>query len=669
MRSSFRKRLVLLVTILVALSIVSGFYLVSKSQVALSATLNEVNSWKEGNTHKTQYSISLTNPTQSAVNGWRIELSVPEGATIAEGGAWNAKFDIKGQVLTITPLDYNQSISAGGSASDIGFIIGTTKAPDNDISVISAVSDDATSSSTSPTTASQSTNQDPSQPAGETTGTSTPVTLIQGDDYLTTRGNQIVDQNGTQVWLTGVNWFGYNTGTNIFDGVWACNMQNALESIADRGFNLLRIPISAELLLAWKNNEYPQANFNQAYNSELVGMNSLGILDYAVQICGENGIKIMFDIHSAETDAMGHMTNLWYTDNISTEQFYEALAFLTTHFKDNDTVIAIDLKNEPHGKPHENGAIWNDSDDQNNWKHVAQEAGNIVLDINPNLLIMIEGIEIYPIDLAENSNYASQDASDYYFCWWGGNLRGVKDYPIDFGTPERNAQIVYSPHDYGPSVYAQPWFSKDFTFESLKADCWDDNWLYIYDSDTAPLLIGEWGGFMQGDNLKWMTLLRQLILDNQLHHTFWCFNANSGDTGGLVKDDFTTWDEDKYAFVKEVLWQQDGAFVGLDHEVPLGKAGNGIALSHISGSVDVKDQPETTVPETSAAEVSETTSVINESDTTSNSIANSEVGESIISTTKTDSPNAWFFVGIALAILLIGGGILVIINRNRIGKL
>lgn len=174
---------------------------------------------------------------------------------------------------------------------------------------------------------------------------------------------------------------------------------------------------------------------------------------------------------------------------------------------------------------------------------------------------------------------------------------------------------------------------------------------------------------MQGDNLKWMTLLRQLILDNQLHHTFWCFNANSGDTGGLVKDDFTTWDEDKYAFVKEVLWQQDGAFVGLDHEVPLGKAGNGIALSQISGSVDVKDQPETTVPETSAAEVSETTSVINESDTTSNSIANSEVGESIISTTKTDSPNAWFFVGIALAILLIGGGILVIINRNRIGKL
>ena len=53
--------------------------------------------------------------------------------------------------------------------------------------------------------------------------------------------------------------------------------------------------------------------------------------------------------------------------------------------------------------------------------------------------------------------------------------------------------------------------------------------------------------------------------------------SNSGDTGGLVLDDFKTWDTQKYNFVKEVLWQQDGKFVGLDHEVPLGN--NGISLS------------------------------------------------------------------------------------------
>ena len=100
--------------------------------------------------------------------------------------------------------------------------------------------------------------------------------------------------------------------------------------------------------------------------------------------------------------------------------------------------------------------------------------------------------------------------------------------------------------------------------------------MFIYEDEIAPLLIGEWGGFMSEPNLTWMKYLRELIKKHKLHHTFWCFNANSGDTGGLVLDDFVTWDEEKYNFVKEVLWTKEGKFVGLDHEIPLGK--NGIAL-------------------------------------------------------------------------------------------
>ena len=89
---------------------------------------------------------------------------------------------------------------------------------------------------------------------------------------------------------------------------------------------------------------------------------------------------------------------------------------------------------------------------------------------------------------------------------------------------------------------------------------------------------------MEGDNLKWMEYFRQLIAEKHLHHTFWCFNANSGDTGGLVKDDFKTWDEEKYNFVKAVLWQtEDGKFIGLDHVVPLGISG--IALGDYEGVI------------------------------------------------------------------------------------
>ena len=425
----------------------------------------------------------------------------------------------------------------------------------------------------------------------------------EGDDWLTTEGSHIIDMNGTEVWLTGCNWFGYNTGTNMFDGVWNCNLEDSLKAIADRGFNVLRVPMSSELLLQWKKGEYPRANYNNAYNEKLNTMNSLEIFDYVLALCEQNGMKVIIDIHTVKTDASGHNYPVWYREDMTVDDFVESLSWVAGRYKDNDTIIGYDLKNEPHGKASESPhAIWNDSDDPNNWKKVAERAGNAVLDANPHALIIIEGIQIYPRDIKTNNFVSTDDDKDYYNTWWGANLMAVRDFPIDFGSPERNKQIVYSPHDYGPRVYEQPWFEGGFTYDSLMKDAWYDYWLYISEEDIAPIFVGEWGGFMEGDNLKWMEYFRQLIAQKHLHHTFWCFNANSGDTGGLVKDDFKTWDEEKYSFVKEVLWQtEDGKFIGLDHAVPLGL--NGIALSDYDG-VTITPAPVTPVAESEATEQS-----------------------------------------------------------------
>ncbi|MCR4730387.1 MAG: glycoside hydrolase family 5 protein, partial [Saccharofermentans sp.] len=425
---------------------------------------------------------------------------------------------------------------------------------------------------------------------------------IEGDDWLTTEGSHIVDKDGKEVWLTGCNWFGYNTGTNMFDGVWNCNLKDTLKAIADRGFNVLRVPMSAELLLQWKKGEYPRANYNNAYNEELNSMNSLEIFDYVLSLCEKNGMKVIIDIHTVKTDASGHNHPVWYREDMTVDDFVGSLSWVAGRYKNNDTIIGYDLKNEPHGKASETThAIWNDSNDKDNWKKVAERAGNAVLDENPNALIIIEGIQIYPKNIKANNFVSKDDDNDYYNTWWGANLMGVKDYPIDFGSPERNKQIVYSPHDYGPRVYEQPWFKGGFTYESLYKDAWHDYWLYIAEEDIAPIFVGEWGGFMEGDNLKWMEYFRQLIAERHLHHAFWCFNANSGDTGGLVKDDFKTWDEEKYNFVKEVLWKsENGKFIGLDHAVPLGV--NGIALGDYEGVIitpaPAKPVQNTQIPET-----------------------------------------------------------------------
>ncbi|GHU52677.1 endoglucanase [Clostridia bacterium] len=489
-------------------------------------------------------------------------------------------------------------------------------------------------------------------------------------DWLTTKGNKIVDMDGNEVWLTGVNWFGFNTQRRTFDGLWSSNLRDNLKLIADHGMNLLRIPMAAEQLLDWKAGKPYKLTweFNKWKNSEFVGNfdpdsenpnenaaimpTDLDTFNIALQLCKEMGIKVMVDIHSDEVDDNGHQRAVWWTDKISTAQYYEALEWLADTYKNDDTIIAIDLKNEPHGKKTDAVmAKWDDSTDENNWQNVASVAGKKVLAKNPNLLIMVEGVEVYPKEgfdyTATAGGYGQPE--NYYGTWWGGNFRGAKEYPVDLG--DKQDQLVYSPHDYGPSVWAQSWFEKDFTTETLYEDCWGPNWMYLMEDgdkngNTYPLLIGEWGGFVIGDsderaesqkdivkNTKWLSLLQEYIIENKIHHTFWCFNYNSSDTGGLMWDDFQQWNEPKYQFLKPALWTAEdtnkyaGKFVGLDHDIPLGA--NGITLSQYyenSGGPSVTTTPALTSTTTSVtATVSSSSSTV--SNTSSSQNPDSKIGD------------------------------------------
>lgn len=535
------------------------------------------NTWSEGGKKCGTAELSISNNSGKDIEGWSVKFSVPSGFAISNG--WSGTYNVSGTTAAISDAGFNKSIPNGGSIT-----VGFNYSCPGDFTPPSSVTFNGNAAGTSPSSSQggqggQSSSSNQGQGGNEPVSTDVKEMLTrdpkakQGDDWLHVSGNKILDKDGREVWLTGVNWFGYNTGTNIFDGLWNSNLRTSVKAIADHGFNLIRVPISAELINQWSRGEYPRANYNNALNPELNALNSLQIFEYFLKLAEQNGMKVMPDIHCAETDAQGHNVNLWYTDKVTVNDYYHALEWLAERYKNNDTIIAIDLKNEPHGKPHEqNKAIWNDSTDINNWKHTAEVAAGKILAINPNVLIMVEGTEIYS---KKNGSYSSTNSADYYFNWWGGNLRGVKDYPVDLGKYQN--KLVYSPHDYGPTVFEQPWFKGGYNYESLIKDCWQDNWLYIHQTNTAPLLIGEWGGFMREPNLTWMTCMRRLIKENRLNHTFWCFNANSGDTGGLVLDDFVTWDTEKYNFVKEVLWQENGKFVGLDHRIPLGE--NGVSIS------------------------------------------------------------------------------------------
>ncbi|GIH06461.1 hypothetical protein Rhe02_45280 [Rhizocola hellebori] len=430
------------------------------------------------------------------------------------------------------------------------------------------------------------------------------VAAVPAKDWLHTVGNRIVDEAGNQVWLTGANWFGYNASERVFHGLWSANITTLTKSMADHGINLVRVPISTQLLLEWRAGTVVTApNVNTFANPELLNKNNLQIFDFWLQLCEQFGIKVMLDVHSALADNSGHIHPVWWNGSVTVEQFYQAWEWVTTRYRDNDTIIAMDVKNEPHGTPNSPPrAKWDNTTDQDNFKNACETAGRRILAINPNVLILCEGIEVYP---REGKSWSSPNTNpdqspNYYYNWWGGNLRGVATNPINLGANQD--QLVYSPHDYGPLVFDQPWFQKPFDKATLTTDVWRPNWLYIHEGGTAPLLIGEWGGRLGQDARqdRWMTALRDLIVENGLHQTFWVLNPNSGDTGGLLLDDWVTWDQTKYNLLKPALWQFQNKFVSLDHQIRLGgiDSTTGINLADRYGGGSGSDTTPPSVPGT-----------------------------------------------------------------------
>ncbi len=430
------------------------------------------------------------------------------------------------------------------------------------------------------------------------------ATDTNNDDWLHAKGSRLYDMNGNEVWLTGANWFGLNCSENVPHYLWSADMDDVLQQIADRGINIIRFPISTELIVSWMNGKpNPVSSFSakdsdsyrinpDCVNEDGELKNSMEIFDILMGKCKKYGIKAFIDIHSPHTDNSGHNYNLWYGKaGVTTKVWIDALVWIADKYKNDDTLLAYDLKNEPHGKGQEgkDAAKWDGSTDENNWAYAATKCAEAILDVNPNALILVEGVEQSLSGAMEGDYWGIADRRDnspYIGAWWGGNFRGAREYPI---VPKQGtSQIVYSPHDYGPSVYAQTWFDKDFSEETLLKDYWYDTWAYINAEDIGPELIGEWGGHMDGaENQKWMTLLRDYMIKHHINHTFWCLNTNSGDTGGLWDDlgfqqgagTTIKWNEPKYKLFEESLWQTktSGKYIGLDHQVALGK--NGISLN------------------------------------------------------------------------------------------
>ena len=325
----------------------------SNADVTINLKLNS--SWQSGGATTYDYTVTLKNNTDAPCTAWKAYIPVTDGSSMVSG--WSMSYTLENGKVTVTPENYNSTIEAKSSV-EFGFQMTSSEEIKADSITISAEKGSVSSSAGSDSNNTNNNNNNSNNSANNNANTGTDkiesvnakeVPEPTTDDWLSTDGNKIIDSDGKEVWLTGCNWFGYNTGTNCFDGLWACDLDASLASIADHGFNLLRIPISTELVNNWEDGEYPDANYTNATNAYLNGMNSLEIFDHVIGQCRANGIKIMIDFHCAVTDAMGHNKPLWTDGDITEDDYFRALEWIAERYKNDDTIIAIDLENEPHG--------------------------------------------------------------------------------------------------------------------------------------------------------------------------------------------------------------------------------------------------------------------------------------------------------------------------------
>ena len=349
-----------------------------------------------------------------------------------------------------------------------------------------------------------------------------------GSGFWHTSGNQILDANNQPVRIAGINWFGFETANYVPHGLWTRGYKEMMDQLKAQGYNTIRLPYCNQLFDAGSTPN----GIDFTKNPDLQGLTGIQIMDKIVTYAGQIGLRIFLDRHRPDS---GSQSALWYTSAYSEQRWIADWQMLASRYAGNPTVVGADLHNEPHGT-----ACWGCGDTTVDWQLAAERAGNAILAVNPNWLIIVEGIETY-------------NGTSY---WWGGNLMGAGTYPVVLNVANR---VVYSPHDYPASVYAQPWFS-DPTYPNNLPALWDARWGYIYKNNQAPVLMGEFGSTLSTtSDQQWLSALVSYLGTGSgaMSWTFWCWNPDSGDTGGILMDDWLTINTTKQNYLVPIMFPLD----------------------------------------------------------------------------------------------------------------
>lgn len=252
----------------------------------------------------------------------------------------------------------------------------------------------------------------------------------------------IVDAEGTRFKLASVNWYGASDDYNVVGGLAEQPLDHIVQLVIDMGFNSVRLPFSNEMLRAMAVDPAHVAS-----NPTLVGLSPLEVFDAVVNALTARGIVVLLNNHTTFSEwCCNHYDRnaLWMGEGLSEAQWIEDWVSLAKRYRDNAYVAGFDLRNEirdPGGDQRlDDGtklqrAVWQSGEGQFNWRRAAQTAGEAILAVNPDALVIVEGLDF---------------STDFYEMKWH-----------DLGLASKQ-RTVLSPHNYafhddayGQMSYAQ----------------------------------------------------------------------------------------------------------------------------------------------------------------------------------------------------------------------
>lgn len=340
---------------------------------------------------------------------------------------------------------------------------------------------------------------------------------------LYSRDGHLYIGKDTKFFLKGVSWFGMEEEHHVLRGLNKVSIEDIFVFLKKNNFNAIRLPLSLQNL---KENPVTTEGLSLFHNPDFPSLNYIDTIHLIVKKAAEHNILILLDMHrlnSLDVTSKG----VWFDDQSTEEDLLQMWKKLAHEFSEDWNILGCDLYNEPWN------ATWNDDkEDVNNWRNAVEKIGNEIHSITPSWLLFIEGV----------GNRAGNVSSG---CFWSENLAAMQGL-----LPEIKAdkKFVFSPHVYGPSVFMQDYF-KSHNFTEDMPTIWDDHFGESHAVSGVATVIGEWGGKFKSIDRDWQHKFFSYIKQKEIGFFYWCLNPESGDTGGLLHDDWTTPETDKLSLI------------------------------------------------------------------------------------------------------------------------